>query len=253
MSAPPFSKLFNAGIHQYTWKLTFKLPKIMSTSFYHTELTRALSEQAFGLVRFDVYGGSSPHEATASVSLLEGKTIRITLTARGYQVRMACVCSTFTKFSFSLMAIRSSNLLRVSCRPSVPHTKEGGERLYFRVCEACHETLFPVIAALTLVLCSPDHRILLTSLQRICSIFVLMYIVTHIFVRRHSALLVAHRQVRLSCSQENESGRKSGSTICSTNQTYFSSEKSCVILPSANVVKYLLRIGTFQLRFCNGP
>lgn len=87
MSVPPwFSKLYNAGIHQYTWKLTFKLPKIMSTSFYHTELSRALSEQAFGLARFDVYGGSSPHEATASVTLLEGKTIRITLTARGYQL-----------------------------------------------------------------------------------------------------------------------------------------------------------------------
>ncbi|KAG1872435.1 hypothetical protein DFJ58DRAFT_652178 [Suillus subalutaceus] len=60
----------------------------MSSSFYHTELSRALSEQAFGLSRFDVYGGSSPHEATASVTLLEGRTIRITLTARGYQVRI---------------------------------------------------------------------------------------------------------------------------------------------------------------------
>ncbi|KAG1822842.1 uncharacterized protein BJ212DRAFT_1255734, partial [Suillus subaureus] len=66
-------------------------PKIMSPSFYHTELSRALSEQAFGLTRFDVYGGSSPHEATASVTLLEGRTIRITLTARGYQVRIACL------------------------------------------------------------------------------------------------------------------------------------------------------------------
>lgn len=229
MSVPPwFSKLYNAGIHQYTWKLTFKLPKIMSTSFYHTELSRALSEQAFGLARFDVYGGSSPHEATASVTLLEGKTIRITLTARGYQVRMACAWFTFTKISFSLTAIRFSNLLKASCRPSVPPTKEGGERPYFRVCEAYPETLFPVIAALTLVLCSPDHRVLLTSFQRICSIFVLMYIVPHIFVRRHSALLVAHRQVRSSCLPEKEFGRKFVSTTCITNQTCSSSEKSCV-------------------------
>ncbi|KAG2364440.1 hypothetical protein BDR07DRAFT_1401745 [Suillus spraguei] len=85
MFAPPwFSKLYNAGIYQYKWKLT--LPKIMSPSFYHTELSKALSEQAFGLARFDVYGGSSPHEATASVTLLEGRTILITLTARGYQL-----------------------------------------------------------------------------------------------------------------------------------------------------------------------
>jgi hypothetical protein len=89
MIAPPwFSKLYNAGIHQYTWKLTFKLKlsKIMSPSFYQTELSKALSEQAFGLARFDVCGGSSPHEATASVTLLEGRTIRITLTVRGYQL-----------------------------------------------------------------------------------------------------------------------------------------------------------------------
>ncbi|KAG2354524.1 hypothetical protein BDR07DRAFT_1429214 [Suillus spraguei] len=52
----------------------------------NTELSKALSEQAFGLARFDVYGGSSPHEATASVTLLEGRTILITLTARGYQL-----------------------------------------------------------------------------------------------------------------------------------------------------------------------
>ncbi|KAG2129124.1 hypothetical protein DEU56DRAFT_817829 [Suillus clintonianus] len=85
MSTPPwFSKLYNAGIHQYTWKLT--LPKIMSPSFYHTELNRALSEQAFGLARFDIFRSSSPHEATASVTLIEGRTIRITLTARGYQL-----------------------------------------------------------------------------------------------------------------------------------------------------------------------
>jgi len=149
MIAPPwFSNLYNAGIHQYTWKLTFKLKlsKIMSPSFYQTELSKALSEQAFGLARFDVCGGSSPHEATASVTLLEGRTIRITLTVRGYQVRIVCMWPTFTKFSFSLMGIRSSNLSRASYRPSVRHTKERGERRYFRACEAYHKTLFPAIA-----------------------------------------------------------------------------------------------------------
>ncbi|OJA17191.1 hypothetical protein AZE42_00176 [Rhizopogon vesiculosus] len=57
----------------------------MSPSFYYTELNQALSEQAFGLGRFDVCS-STPHEATASVTLLEGRTIRIVLSARGYQL-----------------------------------------------------------------------------------------------------------------------------------------------------------------------
>jgi len=57
----------------------------MSPSFYYTELNKALSEQAFGLGQSNVTG-STPHEATASVTLLEGRTIRITLSARGYQL-----------------------------------------------------------------------------------------------------------------------------------------------------------------------
>lgn len=55
-------------------------------SFYHNELNRALSEQSFGLTRYDVARQHSPHEATAVVTLLEGTNIRVSLNIRGYQV-----------------------------------------------------------------------------------------------------------------------------------------------------------------------
>lgn len=128
-----FSKLYNRNPpHSGTLKST----KIMSPSFYYTELNKALSEQAFGLGQFDVKS-STPHEATASVTLLEGRTIRITLSARGYQVRAAHACMPLSLTSFSLMEVGSSNLSRVSCRPSVQPMRKREERLYFRACEAC--------------------------------------------------------------------------------------------------------------------
>ncbi|KAI9573632.1 hypothetical protein HD554DRAFT_2167201 [Boletus coccyginus] len=55
-------------------------------SFYHNELSRALSEQSFGLTRYDVARQHSPHEATAVVTLLEGTNIRVSLNMRGYQL-----------------------------------------------------------------------------------------------------------------------------------------------------------------------
>ena len=55
-------------------------------SFYHDELSRALSEQSFGLTRYEVMRQSSAHEATAVVTLLEETTVRVSLTIRGYQV-----------------------------------------------------------------------------------------------------------------------------------------------------------------------
>ncbi|KAH7912554.1 hypothetical protein BJ138DRAFT_1004220 [Hygrophoropsis aurantiaca] len=56
------------------------------SSFFYSELRRALSEQSFGIARFDVSRPSTPHEAIASVTLLEGSVIKISLTARGYQL-----------------------------------------------------------------------------------------------------------------------------------------------------------------------
>jgi hypothetical protein len=129
-----FSKLYNRN-PPHTWAL--KSRKIMSPSFYYTELNKALAEQAYGLAKFDV-SSSTSHEAAASVTLLEGKTIRITLSARGYQVRVAFASSLpLSLTSFSLMVARSMNLSKVSYRPSVPRTRKRGGRLYSRACEAC--------------------------------------------------------------------------------------------------------------------
>lgn len=59
-----------------------------SSSFYHSELSRALSEQSFGLTRYEVARQLSAHEATAVVTLLEGTDIRVSLDIRGYRVNL---------------------------------------------------------------------------------------------------------------------------------------------------------------------
>jgi len=121
----------------------------------------------------------------------------------------------------------------------VQHTKERGERLYFRACEAYHESLFPAIATFS-------------GSKRICIIFVLMYsgrVFLSIVIARYQRLTDTPG------SRETESVEKSGSTTSEsrTNFDMLQSEKIRVILPSAKVVKYLLRIGTFKLRFYDGP
>jgi hypothetical protein len=59
-----------------------------SSSFYYNELSHSLSEQSFGLSRYEVARQYSPHEATAVVTLLEGTTIGVSLNMRGYQVNL---------------------------------------------------------------------------------------------------------------------------------------------------------------------
>ncbi|KAL4063303.1 hypothetical protein V8B97DRAFT_1876926 [Scleroderma yunnanense] len=57
-----------------------------SSGFYYNELRRALSEQSFGIARFEVATPVTPLEATASVTMLEGPCASVTLTARGYHL-----------------------------------------------------------------------------------------------------------------------------------------------------------------------
>ncbi|KAF8645188.1 hypothetical protein AX16_008015 [Volvariella volvacea WC 439] len=54
-------------------------------SFYAQELQRALSESSWGIKSFAVTA-SSPLQATAVVTLLEGYTVTITLSIAGYSV-----------------------------------------------------------------------------------------------------------------------------------------------------------------------
>ena len=53
--------------------------------FMHEELVRALSEQSFGISKYEVIS-SSPLKATANVALLESDIVTVSLTGRGFQV-----------------------------------------------------------------------------------------------------------------------------------------------------------------------
>lgn len=55
-------------------------------SFFYNELRRALSEQTFGIARYEVATPVSAYEATASVTVLEGSCVSVTLTGRGYHL-----------------------------------------------------------------------------------------------------------------------------------------------------------------------
>jgi len=55
-------------------------------SFLPTELERALNEQSFAIAGFELMTSTSPLEASALVTLLEGDVVRVSLSARGYQL-----------------------------------------------------------------------------------------------------------------------------------------------------------------------
>jgi Protein of unknown function (DUF727) len=57
------------------------------STFLSSELQRALNEQSFGIATYTLAPSASALQAIASVTLLEGRTIFITLSARGYRVR----------------------------------------------------------------------------------------------------------------------------------------------------------------------
>lgn len=56
------------------------------STFFKTELERALSEQTFGVTSYDLKS-STAYDASASVELLEQIRIDILLTRRGFRVR----------------------------------------------------------------------------------------------------------------------------------------------------------------------
>lgn len=69
------------------WGTFFDLKKQMnpSASFCHSELRRALEEQAFGIKKFTI-SSSSAQQAVASIVLLEGIKLTVELTTQGYYV-----------------------------------------------------------------------------------------------------------------------------------------------------------------------
>ena len=54
-------------------------------TFTQEELARALKEQSFGINTYEIIS-TTPLKATASVILLEGQTILVSLSSRGFQV-----------------------------------------------------------------------------------------------------------------------------------------------------------------------
>ncbi|KAN0087532.1 hypothetical protein V8E55_006153, partial [Tylopilus felleus] len=93
MSGPCWmTRLYNCISPKHSeWRHDYPAPTNMASShssFYHDELSCALSEQSFGLTRFEVSREYSEHEATAVVTLLEGTNITISLTIRGYRVNL---------------------------------------------------------------------------------------------------------------------------------------------------------------------
>ena len=61
------------------------MPKKLS-AFPQHELERALAEQSFGIKAFKLVDKSSELEASATIQLLEGHWIQLTLTTYGYRV-----------------------------------------------------------------------------------------------------------------------------------------------------------------------
>ncbi|KAJ3480059.1 hypothetical protein NLI96_g8617 [Meripilus lineatus] len=58
------------------------------TNFTTTELERAISEQSFGISGYELLASeSTEREASALVTLLEGKQINVSLTPRGFGFR----------------------------------------------------------------------------------------------------------------------------------------------------------------------
>ncbi len=92
--------------------------------FPQSELQRSLSEESFGIKSFE-FVNVSELEATANVVLLEGNTIQISLTSRGYQVSghitMSASCqATITVFTSRMTPkVESSKLWRICYKQRV--------------------------------------------------------------------------------------------------------------------------------------
>ena len=63
----------------------FTMDSQTPTTFTKSELERALSEQSFGISAYEIVT-CTELEASAVVTLLEGKTVSVSLTPRGYTV-----------------------------------------------------------------------------------------------------------------------------------------------------------------------
>ena len=89
-------------------------------SFAQAELERSLTEQNYGLKKFEITK-KSLLESTAEVTTLEGDTVVITLTPRGYQ-------ASFTAMRFTVCLITAIDSVRYAHRRG-PGIRNGGGRV----------------------------------------------------------------------------------------------------------------------------
>ena len=65
--------------------MTYSVEGSKPPTFTQEELARALKEQSFGITTFEIVS-TTPLKATASIVLLEGQTILVSLSSRGFHV-----------------------------------------------------------------------------------------------------------------------------------------------------------------------
>ncbi|KAF4577352.1 hypothetical protein EYR40_009289 [Pleurotus pulmonarius] len=99
------STLFNLPmIAQAALSFPRRMCATTQKSFAADELSRALTEQSFGITSYRLETSASTLLASAVVTLLEGKTIRITLTSQGYHIENAKQGETYESLDQLLQA-----------------------------------------------------------------------------------------------------------------------------------------------------
>lgn len=83
-SHPQFAHLSQSLEFSPSFEMTSS-PTQTSPSFFKDEFERALSEQAFGISKYEITS-SSALDASATIELLEKSKLEVNLSIRGYQV-----------------------------------------------------------------------------------------------------------------------------------------------------------------------
>lgn len=102
-----------------------------TSSFYHSELLRALKEQAFGIKKFTI-SSSSGQQAIAAVVLLDGAKLLVQLTTQGYSVSdrsllRFCYVSDYSPRSPPLALPKYMKPLKIYCKQPVPYTPKNAK------------------------------------------------------------------------------------------------------------------------------
>lgn len=104
------------------------------STFYSSELRRALREQSFGIAGYAVSGSMNSLEATASITLLEGRVVNVALSSRGYYVSTPSVDLVLLSLTNAPRQLcgspRSSGPPRTQCYESIEGLLQSVSGLY---------------------------------------------------------------------------------------------------------------------------